>query len=221
MCLNKIIGICKNIIEEEDKMKNKKIIFMAFSLAIFVLAIGCTTNDTGLNNTRDRLSTQTRINRDWNFNNDMGMDNLDTRFNDGTTNNLNNGMVRNNNNLNNTNNQNTKANKLANEIAKIPEVEDATVVLNNDSCIVGVELNNNNNNNNNISASLRNRIEKIVKKLNNIPTENISITADPDLLDRITDLSENMADTVGNDFKEFTNDIEDLINDITGVRRVR
>ena len=127
MCLNNIISICKNIIEEEDKMKTKKIYAIAFSLAILVLAVGCTPNNTGLNNNQDRLSTQTRINRDWNLNNEMGVDDLDTRLNDGITNNqnnginnnLNNGMVRNNKNINNMNNQNAKANKLADEITKI------------------------------------------------------------------------------------------------------
>lgn len=237
MCLNNILDICKNIIEEEDKMKTKKIFAITFGLAILVLAVGCTANDTGLNNNQDRLSTQTRINRDWNLNNDMGMDNqdslldnrLNTNLNNGINNNLNNGMVRNNNNRNRTNNQNTKASELADEITSIPEVEDASVVLNNNSCIVGVDLdnnnnnntNNNNNNNNNISASLRNRIEKIIKNSTNISTDNISITADSDLLERITSLSDDMANTVGNDFNEFTNDIEDLVNDIVGGRRVR
>ncbi|MDD2447824.1 MAG: YhcN/YlaJ family sporulation lipoprotein, partial [Tissierellia bacterium] len=183
-------------------MKTKKIYAIAFSLAILVLAVGCTPNNTGLNNNQDRLSTQTRINRDWNLNNEMGVDDLDTRLNDGITNNqnnginnnLNNGMVRNNKNINNMNNQNAKANKLADEIANIPEVENANVVLNNNSCIVGVDLTNNNNN---LTTSLRNRIRNIVKDSTNVSTDNISITTDPDLIERVTSLSEDMANTVG------------------------
>lgn len=209
-------------------MKTKKIFFIAFSLAILIGIAGCAPNDTGLNTNTDRLTTQTRINRNrnWNINNDNdfgdldgGFDVRDTRNNNNT--NLNNGMVRRNgtNNQNNlNNNQNTTANDLARKIATLPEVRNASVVLNNDTCLVGVELDNNTTTTANISSALRNKIEDMVEDSTNVDSEDISITADPNLLTRIQSLSQrmttNVGNTVGNDVRDFTDDIEDIIRAI-------
>ena len=197
-------------------MKIKKLNIIALGLVVLMTLVACAPRDTGFNN-QNRLQTrvgQNRLNENTNWNNnDRMIDNLD----DGTNTNLNTGMVRNNTgNMRNTNmttslgNLNTRARELARKISALPEVEDATVVLHNDTALVGVNLNGNNNRN--ISTALRNKIENMVKDNSNI--KNVSITADPDMIDRITNISTSMTNTVGNDFRDFTNDIEELIRDI-------
>lgn len=142
-------------------MKLNKIKFIALGLIILVAVAGCAPTDTGMN-TRNRLSTQTRIrnngfdngwNTGWNTNNRLNTnlsgtnigDNFDNRNMDnlnGLNNtNLNNGMTRPNNNFTTSlGNLSTTANNLARRIAALPEVEDASVVLTNDTAIVGCNL---------------------------------------------------------------------------------
>lgn len=207
-------------------MKIKRLTVIALGLVVLMSIAACTPQDTGFNN-QNRLQTrvnQNRLNENTNWNNnDRMIDNLD----DGTNTNLNTGMVRgntgtmrNNNNMTTSlGNLNNSSREIARKIAALPEVEDATVVLHNDTALVGVNLNgnnNNNNNNNNISAALRNKIENMVKDNNNNTKniKNVSITADPDMIDRITNISSGMTNQVGNDVRDFTNDIEELIRDI-------
>lgn len=204
-------------------MKTKKFFVIAVGLAILISLAGCSPQDTGLNN--DRLSTQTRVNNNWSRDDRNGMNNtnLDTGLND---NNLNNGMVRNNMNTNNNRmttslgNLNTSANDLARKIGALPEVDKASVVLTDDTCLVGVDLEGTANTTN-ISTALRNKIEKMVEDSTNINKNDISITADPDLITRIRSISTNMSNsTVGNDLNDFGDDIQQLIRDIIPGRGV-
>lgn len=204
-------------------MKTKKILFVTLCLVILIGIAACAPNDTGFDN--NRLSTQTRINRNrnWNINNDEDFGTLDnginnrlnTNVNNGfdTNNRLNNGMVRRSNN-NNVNNQNTTATSLARKIATLPEVRNASVVLTDDTCLVGIQLDNNTTTTANISTALREKIEGMVEDNTNIRGENVSITADPNLLTRIQSLSQEMTTNVGNDLRDFTDDIEDIIRAI-------
>jgi YhcN/YlaJ family sporulation lipoprotein len=219
-------------------MKKNKLLVFAISIAVLVGIAGCAPKDTGLNNTNNRLSTQTRIgqntNRDLNrnlnvsdnLNNNIGdYDSLNRTYDYGG--NLNNGMSRDtrfNTMTTSLGNLNNTANDLARKIGALPEVNKASVVLTNDTCLVGLDLRGTNNgtnnvtntntNNNNISTALRQKIESIVRDTANVNADDISITADPDLTTRIQGISTNMTNTVGNDINTFTNDIEDIIRRI-------
>ncbi|TJX16306.1 hypothetical protein E9840_01030 [Tissierella creatinini] len=204
-------------------MKLKKLTIISFGLVILISMIACAPQDTGLDNNLNRMSTQTRVNQNrvntnWN-NDDRMIDNLDKS-------NLDNGMVRNNRMTTSLGKLNTNAKDLAKKISDLPEVDKASVVLHNDTALVGVKLKGNNNNtlnnnrlntsvnnvNNNISTALRNKIENMVKDETNV--ENVSITSDPNLITRINNISTGMTNQVGNDIRDFTDDIEDLIRDI-------
>lgn len=203
-------------------MKTNKIFVIALSLLVLISIAACTPQDTGYNNNTERLSTQTRLsqnnnwNRDDSWDNGMNMnttvrDDLNNGINNNRTNNLNNGMVRNNTMTTSLGNMNNQAKDLAKKISNLPEVDSASVVLNDNNCIVGVDLKGTNNT---ISTSLRTKIENMVKDTNNINATNVSITSDPDLITRVKTLSNGMTNTVGNDVNNFTNDIEQLIRDI-------
>ena len=216
-------------------MKIKKTIFIALGLAILIGVAGCNPRYTGLNDTNNKLSTQTRLNPNttWDnnardgtgMNDNIGMnDNLNNNMNDGmygmndlvngTTNqNLNNGMLRNNNMTTSMGNLNTNASDLARKIGALPEVDSASVVLTNDKALVGVDLKGNTNTTT-VSTALRQKIEKMVKDSSDIKATDVSITTDPNLLTRIQTLSKGMTNTVGNDMSTFTKDIEQLIRDI-------
>lgn len=215
-------------------MKIKKTIIIALGLAVLIGVAGCNPRDTGLNDTNNKLSTQTRLtpnttwdNNAWDgngMNDNIGTnDNLNNMNNgmygmndlvNGTTNqNLNNGMVRNNNMTTSMGNLNTNASDLARKIGALPEVDSASVVLTNDKALVGVDLKGKTNTTT-ISTALRQKIEKMVKDSSNIKATNVSITADPNLLTRIQTISKGMTNTVGNDIGTFAKDIEQLIRDI-------
>ncbi len=218
-------------------MKFKKLNLIALGLVVLMSMAACAPRDTGLDNNLNRMSTQTRVNQNrlnTNWDNTGLTDN--ERMIDGTNlagtnaNNLNNGMVRNNRMTTSLGNLNTDAKEIARKIAALPEVENASVVLHNNTALVGVDLKGNNNtlnnntlnttvNNNNISTALRNKIEKMVKDTTNV--KDVSITSDPNLISRIRTISSGMTNQVGNDVRDFTNDIEQLIRDIVpGGRRI-
>lgn len=221
-------------------MKKNKLIYFSMALAVLFTVSGCTTpKDTGMNNNLDRYSTQTRIgnrnNNDnmWDTGLDDGMDNMGNMMemnNMGTnwnnTTNLNNGMVRNNRMTTSLGNLNTNANDLAKKISALPEVNSASVVVTDNTCLVGVDLNNNNNNNNNnntnnaINDDLRNRIEKIVRDNGNINAADIRITSDPNLLTRIKNISTNIGNGAANTIETIGDDIEDIIRSIVNPGRV-
>ncbi|MEW8973211.1 MAG: YhcN/YlaJ family sporulation lipoprotein [Tissierellaceae bacterium] len=220
-------------------MKKIKIEFLAFAILVLVSMVGCTPNDTNMN-VRDRnLSTQTRINNTrWNVGQDNLNRNLDNvgqnrilndvgqndtwnngrnflNTDDNITNNLNNGMTRPNNNITNnniTNNNNltNNANEIARRIADLPEVDKASVVLTNDTALVGCNLRGTTQGT--MTNALRNKIENIVRDTtNNI--QNVSVTTDPNLYNRIQTISNNIGN--GNPIEGFAEEVRDLIRRIT------
>lgn len=221
-------------------MKKNKLIYFSIALAVLFTVSGCTNTpkDLGMSNNWDRYSTQTRINNrnnddtmwDTGLNNGMDnmgnmteMNNMGTTWDD--TNNLNNGMVRNTRMTTSLGNLNTNANDLAKKISALPEVNSASVVVTDDTCLVGVDLNNNNNTNNNnnnatINTDLRNRIEKIIKDNGNINATDIRITSDPNLLTRIKNISTNIGNGAANTIETIGDDIEDIIRSIVNPGRV-
>lgn len=194
-------------------MKNNKIKYIALSLILLIAVAGCTPTNTNMRN----LGTQTRLNDNRWFNT---RDRLNTNLNTGmdTDLNLNNEMVRFDTNNPNTNNitngqlssMSNRANIIAQRVEALPEVNRATVLINGNRAIVGVDVRGDLTNT--IDANLRNRIEAAVKAADrNIRT--ISITSDPTLMTRIRNLSTQINN--GNIISNFADEFEDLLRRIT------
>lgn len=186
-------------------------------------------NDTGMYD-RNRLTTQTRINdwdrnMDWDMNqgidgdynnsmnnglnngpNNNGMNN--GMNNNGLNNNLNNGMTRPNNNTN-FGTMGTRANEIANEIAALPEVDRASVVIDNDTALVGCSLRGDTQGT--MTNALRQKIRGIVQENTNVT--DVSVTTDPDMTSRIQTMSNNILQ--GNPIENFADEIRNLIRDIS------
>ncbi|MGO1469653.1 MAG: YhcN/YlaJ family sporulation lipoprotein [Tissierella sp.] len=218
-------------------MKKNKIMILILALTLMLTFTACTTKDpkTGRKNTN--LSTQTRDNRwdrnttdtdnlrdntrdnmymDDNINDrrNMGMDNpLDNDMDinnqrDGLDTNLNNGMTRPNDNLNN--NMNKDASNVAGKITNLKEVNKASVLLSEKDAVIGVNLRGNTQDT--MTNSLRTKIEDIVKKENK-SIDNISITTDPNLVNRINTMYDDIDS--GNMIDNFTDEVRNLIRKIT------
>lgn len=211
-------------------MKIKKLNLLVLALVLSISIIGCTNdpNDVGMNTRDSNLSTQTRIDNRWdnntddNMNRDMNMDQdslgfrndlndpMGNNFNDmnGINDNgdsiLNEGMVRPGN--MNGSNMNDKARDHAKDITNLAEVSNASVVINNDTALVGLTLRGNTQNT--MTTSLRRKVEKMVKDKNpNI--KNVSVTTDPDLSTRIQSMSTRVLN--GNPIEDFTDELGDLM----------
>lgn len=220
-------------------MKINKFSFFALLLILSFVIVGCTPadniNDTGMNN-RNRLTTQTRIgnglgndglsgtdnrlNDGYGFetelNNDFGLNNngLNNGVNNGLNNNglndgLNNGMARSNTNGTNFGNMATNANEIATKIAALPEVDRASVVISDDTALVGCSLRGDTQGT--MTNALRQKIRGIVKEDVNI--DNVSVTTDPDMTERIRTMSNSIFQ--GNPIEGFADEIRNLIRDIT------
>jgi len=196
-----------------DNLKNNKIKYIALSLILLIAVAGCTPTNTNMRN----LGTQTRLNDNRWFNT---RDRLNTNLNTGmdTDLNLNNEMVRFDTNNPNTNNitngqlssMSNRANIIAQRVEALPEVNRATVLINGNRAIVGVDVRGDLTNT--IDANLRNRIEAAVKAADrNIRT--VSITSDPTLMTRIRNLSTQINN--GNIISNFADEFEDLLRRIT------
>ena len=114
--------------------------------------------------------------------------------------------------LGNLNNENSE--DLSRQISDLPEVNEASVVINDNRAIVGIELRNNQRQTE-ISSALRNRIEDMVMDVNR-DIDEVSITADGEIYDRIQTMSNDMLkDTRGNFFETIGSQFDDLIDAIT------
>lgn len=212
-------------------MKINKFSIFALLLVLSVGIVGCTpadnnVNDTGMNNRNNRLTTQTRISDGWDnngLNNGMnstdnsllndGFDNnlngINNGINNGVNNNLNDGMTRSNNMSTNYGNMATKANEIAKKIADLPEVDKASVVISEDTAVIGCSLRGNKQGT--MTNALRQKIRGIVTENSNI--NNVSVTTDPDMTTRIQTMSNSIFQ--GNPIEGFEEDIRALIRDIT------
>lgn len=219
-------------------MKKNKIMFLILTTVLIMAVVGCSPNDTKFRNMETRLkyndkdsgwldNDTNRLNT--NLNNGMTRRNMDLN-NDGWDNNtnLNNPKLRNNTNLdsgrmdnnnsnnsltNNVNNMSTNANKIAKRVAALKEVNNASVVINGDTAIVGIESNMKNNN---ISSNLKQKIEAAVKA-GDKNIKNIKITSDSDITNRLKTMTTQLNE--GNPISEFTRDIEDILERIANPRR--
>ncbi|GFN35475.1 YhcN/YlaJ family sporulation lipoprotein [Tepidimicrobium xylanilyticum] len=196
-------------------MKKNKILFFPLVLALVLITIGCTVN---------RPGTQTRIGRNT-TNNDLGlrrnnnMLGIDRRNTNQITdrNRINNdNLVRNmDNNMldNNINNMSTRANAIARRITNLNEVNRCSVLLSGDTAIVGVDINDNFEGK--MSENLKIKIENIVKNMDNNIT-NVSVTADPDLFTRISNIAKDIRE--GRPITGFARQFQEILRRISPTR---
>lgn len=211
-------------------MKINKFSFFALLLILSVAIVGCTPaeniDDTGMNNTNNRLTTQTRIGERWDNNGlnngmsgtndsllndgfDNGLNGINNGMNNDINGNLNNGMTRSNDSSTNFGNMATNANEIARKIAALPEVDNASVVISEDTALVGCSLRGNTQGT--MTNALRQKIRGIVTESADI--NNVSVTTDPDMTNRIQTMSNSIFQ--GNPIEGFADEIRNLIRDIT------
>lgn len=219
-------------------MKKNKLIFFSLIIAvIFATIVGCTAQPDNLDRTQTRIGMDNRNDalrrndtlgrRDRMLN--MGIDdsnrdirNMDDNFlgredtivrnrlrnNIANDNRLNNGRIN-----NNGNNNREQARKIADRIEDIQGINRAYVLISGDTAIIGVDMNNEAEGQ--VTRDLKDRIERVVKKVDN-DIDNVSITADPDLLTRIQNMFDDMDE--GNPIEGFANEFQEILRRITPVR---
>ncbi|WP_066287914.1 YhcN/YlaJ family sporulation lipoprotein [Bacillus sp. FJAT-29937] len=188
-------------------MKMKAIIASLFTMSILA---GCgvnndnNMNDTAMRNTRDNL---TRVNNpgtnDFNVFDDRNMRNTNLT----PVRNNNNGIT-NNNALNNNNARMRVADRVADKIAALPEVDHANVIVTDNNAYVAARLVNNQNG---LSRDIERKIADQVKSVDrNI--NDVYVSVNPDFYDRMNNYSTDIRNghPVEGLFDEFT----------TSVRRV-
>ncbi|MDN5316945.1 MAG: hypothetical protein PWR08_1069 [Thermoanaerobacterium sp.] len=106
--------------------------------------------------------------------------------------------------------QSTRAAKIATNVAKLPEVNKATVVVSGNTAIVGIDM----------KASVqgthetqvKKKVEKTVRDTDK-GIKNVSVTSDPDLYKRIDNIAKGIA--AGRPLSEFTKQITEILKRIT------
>lgn len=209
---------------------------MLFSLILAVVfaTIGCTAQPDNLDRTQTRIGIDNnnnalrRNNRNDTDLNDNNMGNItddsigreDTMERNRLRNNIvNNGLNNNNfnNNLNtdmNNNGNNVElSRRIADRVEDIQGVNKAYVLISGNTAIVGVDMDNNAEGQ--VTRNLKQKIEKAVKRVDN-NIDNVSVTADPDLLTRIQNMFEDM--DKGNPIRGFTDEFQEILRRITPIR---
>lgn len=215
-------------------MKKNKIMLISLILAVVFATIGCTAQPDNLDRTQTRigidnnnnaLRRNNRNDTDLNDNNkgnitDDSIGREDTMERNRLRNNIvNNGLNNNNfnNNLNtdmNNNGNNVElSRRIADRVEDIQGVNKAYVLISGNTAIVGVDMDNNAEGQ--VTRNLKQKIEKAVKRVDN-NIDNVSVTADPDLLTRIQNMFEDM--DKGNPIRGFTDEFQEILRRITPIR---
>ncbi|NMB28059.1 MAG: YhcN/YlaJ family sporulation lipoprotein [Tissierellia bacterium] len=112
-----------------------------------------------------------------------------------------------------TDNMSTRANAIAQKIANLNEVNNCSVLLSGNTAIVGVDMENNLQGK--MTTDLKQKIEKTVKDADN-SIKNVSVTADPNLYTRISNMAKDIRD--GRPISGFANEFQEILRRITPVR---
>lgn len=207
------------------KLKKNKLIFLSLILALVFIAIGCTARPDTLDRTQTRIGLENRNNALRRNNtirrNNLGLDNNMRDLDDDLLgredtverNRLRNNIVNDRDFNNNMNNSRELARKIADRVEDIEGINRAYVLISGDTAIVGVNMDNEAEGQ--IARDLKDRIERVVKKVDN-DIDNVSITADPDLLTRIRNMFEDIDE--GNPIEGFANQFEEILRRITPIR---
>ena len=205
-------------------MKNKKFILIVLGIVVLMIAAGCAAQP------RNPERAQTRIG--------LNNDNTSIRRDDDDLNNVENGLtdkeqIRERNrlqtednlsDLDNLNNQNNRrdsrrdnigerADRIAKKVAKLDKVNNASVLISDRMAIVGLDMKSELEGEE--TKNLKEKVEKTVKDTDeNI--ENVTITADPDLFTRISNMAEDIME--GEPISGLGDEIEEILRRITPVR---
>lgn len=106
-----------------------------------------------------------------------------------------------------------RANTIAQRVANLKEVNNCSVLLSGNTAIVGVDIKNNLQGQ--MTTALKQKIEKTVKNTDNNIT-NVSVTADPDLLTRISNMATDVKN--GRPISGFATEFQEILRRITPVR---
>lgn len=226
-------------------MKKNNLKIFVLVIVLMVVMVGCAPADRNLRNlsTQTRLRDNNINNnitdndaplnkRDGVNNLDNGNNNLNDRFmnNDNLmnptndNNNLNNGMMRDgmmnpDTNLStNISDMSGRATTIAQRVMSLPEINNASVLINGDTAIVGCDVKGDTGNK--ITNALKQKVEAAVKVADrNI--QKVSITSDPDINTRIQTMTKDMNNNTtmdGNPATNFTKEIEKILRDITNIK---
>lgn len=110
---------------------------------------------------------------------------------------------------NEPNNMTKRANTIAQRVANLKEVDNCSVLINGNSCIVGVDIKDTLEGR--MTTDLKRRIEKTVKNTDS-SIKNIGVTADPDLLTRITNMATDMGN--GKPISGFAREFQEILRRI-------
>ncbi|WP_069650147.1 YhcN/YlaJ family sporulation lipoprotein [Caloranaerobacter ferrireducens] len=104
----------------------------------------------------------------------------------------------------------TRAEKIADSIVDLPGVDDATVVITGNTALVGVDIEEDLEGK--VVTDLKKQIVARVKQIDkNI--KNVTVTADPDLFERIDDIAQEI--NRGRGMSEFADEVKEIIRRIT------
>lgn len=115
-----------------------------------------------------------------------------------------------NNDIGTENNMVQRAELIANKVARMTNVEDASVVITNNTALVGVDITNGRNVE--MSQDMRTQIERTVRNADR-RINNVVVTAEPDIFDRIGEIG--MDIRRGRPMTGYTNEIEKIMRRIT------
>lgn len=213
-------------------MKKNKLALFSLILAVVFATIGCTAQPDNFDRTQTRIGIDNdtaRYNRNnTGINNNKGNITDDSIGREDTiernrlrtnivNNRLNNSNLNNNNNLDtdmdNNDNNFELSRRIADRVEDIQGVNKAYVLISGDTAIVGVDMDNNAEGQ--VTSDLKQRIERAVKRVDN-DIDNVSVTADPDLLTRIRNMFEDMDN--GNPIEGFADEFQEILRRITPMR---
>ncbi|MBU5677281.1 YhcN/YlaJ family sporulation lipoprotein [Alkaliphilus sp. MSJ-5] len=193
-------------------MKNKNILLViCIVLLVSIAAIGCrpaerpvpqpapnqqtidrnrTTTDNNLPDTNNMAPGNNRMTTD--------TDNRITTDNRTTTDNRMNGTL------------SDRADEIVNEVTKLKDVRSATVVITDNTALVGINLTSGTKGN--LNAQIKKEVEDAVRRADR-DIDRVSVTADPDLFTRIENIARDIGQ--GRPISGFATEVEEIIRRIT------
>ena len=103
-----------------------------------------------------------------------------------------------------------RAERIARNVAKIPEINKATVVISGSTALVGIDMKAHVQGAH--ETEVKKKVEKTVRETDKA-VKNVSVTADPDLYKRIDNIAKGIA--AGRPLSEFTKQIAEILKRIT------
>jgi YhcN/YlaJ family sporulation lipoprotein len=102
-----------------------------------------------------------------------------------------------------------RARRIADNVAKLKEVESATCVISDNTAVVGVQFSKQYKGK--MTNEIKNKIDKNVKATD-VRIKRVAVTADPDLITRLQDIIKDIG--AGKPISGFTKEVNELLNRI-------